>query len=407
MALRNIDKLNVSEDKKEYMRNNLFPLLEELVRSCLSTMTPNAAQHIAQVLKQKKGVGISEAHLQAENDELRLQIQLLKEKNTDAHDGMKADKERLAEHKEEDSEEEESDGDCDEIPEEYRQTEASRDKTRISVSAEAYGEWNQKQAFTPPKHDKTDEQRGRLKEVLLKSFLFAGLEDKEMTIILDAMEEVKTEKGGKVINQGDNGDFLFVVESGSLGCYIKKDGAEKNVMTCRNGDVFGELALLYNCPRAASVQAEEACVCWKLDRNTFNHIVKDAACAKRERYIGFLKSVPLLEVMDSYELSQIADALKPELSSKDTMIVTEGASGDKFYIIEEGELKATKNGETVLEYKAGDYFGELALLHNTPRAASVVVTSDQCKLLCLDRKSFNRLLGKLSDMLDRAKARYT
>lgn len=57
------------------------------------------------------------------------------------------------------------------------------------------------------------------------------------------------------------------------------------------GDVFGELALLYNTVRAANVIAKEDCVLWKLDRNSFTHIVADAAQKKRTRYEGFLAKV--------------------------------------------------------------------------------------------------------------------
>jgi cAMP-dependent protein kinase regulator len=49
---------------------------------------------------------------------------------------------------------------------------------------------------------------------------------------------------------------------------------------------------------------------WQLDRNTFNHIVKDAAQNKRDRYEDFLASVPILQSMDHYERSKIADSIK-------------------------------------------------------------------------------------------------
>merc|ERR1719409_966800 len=109
------------------------------------------------------------------------------------------------------------------------------------------------------------------------------------------MREVIAEPGQRVIEQGDSGDFLFVIEAGQLNCIIKlPDGSEKVVKTCEPGDVFGELALLYNCPRAASVEASDKCVLWQLDRETFTNIVKDAAAKKRETYEQFLSSVPLL-----------------------------------------------------------------------------------------------------------------
>merc|ERR1719218_234923 len=153
-------------------------------------------------------------------------------------------------------------------------------------------------------------------------------------IVIGAMKEVKAEAKERVINQGDSGDFLFVIESGVLDCIIKIDGADKVVKTCEAGDVFGELALLYNCPRAASVDAQERCVLWKLDRDTFNNIVKEAAQKKRQRYDSFLAKVPLLSNMDAYERSQLADALKIENFTDGAEIFKQGDVGNKFYIIE-------------------------------------------------------------------------
>merc|ERR1712178_230673 len=103
--------------------------------------------------------------------------------------------------------------------------------------------------------------------------------------------------GQRVINQGDNGDFLFVIETGILDCVI----GDKVVKTCEAGDVFGELALLYNTTRAADVTTKDKCVLWQLDRDTFNNIVKEAAQKKRTRYDTFLSKVPLLSTMDAYE----------------------------------------------------------------------------------------------------------
>ena len=67
------------------------------------------------------------------------------------------------------------------------------------------------------------------------------------------------------------------------------------------GDAFGELALLYNSPRAATITADTSCVLWSLDRDTFIHIVKDASRKKREKYEKFLERVKILETLEPYE----------------------------------------------------------------------------------------------------------
>jgi hypothetical protein len=66
-------------------------------------------------------------------------------------------------------------------------------KVRGAVSAEAYGQWNQKKAFVPPKYEKTEDQKTRIKGVLAKSFMFAALEPNDLNIVIDAMREVKLE----------------------------------------------------------------------------------------------------------------------------------------------------------------------------------------------------------------------
>eukprot|EP01015_Nassula_variabilis_P016047 TRINITY_DN2422_c0_g1_i6.p4 TRINITY_DN2422_c0_g1~~TRINITY_DN2422_c0_g1_i6.p4 ORF type:complete len:147 (+),score=39.14 TRINITY_DN2422_c0_g1_i6:44-442(+) len=125
----------------------------------------------------------------------------------------------------------------------------------------------------------------------------------------------------------------------------------------------------------------------------------------RDRYMGILAS------MDPYERSKIGDAVKTVKFNKGDYVVKQGESGNTFYFIEEGEAIATKTlqpgqaPEEVYAYKAGDYFGELALLRNVPRQANIVAKTD-LTLVSLDRDSFTRLLGPLDEILKRNFNRY-
>ena len=117
-----------------------------------------------------------------------------------------------------------------------------------------------------------------------------------------------------------------------------------------------------------------------------------------------MQNVEILKSLDAYERSKLGDAVKEETYNKDDMIIKEGDEGDKFYLISEGNCIATKllNGDqptTVKEYARGNYFGERALLTNEMRAANIIVTSDKCIVLAIDRVTFNRLLGPLDQIL--------
>merc|ERR1719450_2083026 len=93
------------------------------------------------------------------------------------------------------SEEEEEDDAEDELPPEFLKPRSQMAGARASVSAEAYGAWNQKKAFVPPVNSKTAEQQERLKAVLSRSFMFKALEDQDMATVVGAMKEVECESG--------------------------------------------------------------------------------------------------------------------------------------------------------------------------------------------------------------------
>lgn len=92
-------------------------------------------------------------------------------------------------------------------------------------------------------------------------------------------------------------------------------------------------------------------------------------------------------------------------------MIQQGESGNKFYIVLEGSLVAEKKESqdefprVVYQYKQGDYFGELALLHDISRQASVKAVN-RCRVASIDRESFKRMLGSFEDILKRNEEKY-
>ncbi|OJJ99221.1 hypothetical protein ASPACDRAFT_29764 [Aspergillus aculeatus ATCC 16872] len=285
---------------------------------------------------------------------------------------------------------------------------------RTSVSAESLNPTSAgSDSWAPPHHPKSDEQIARLKTAVSNNFLFAHLDDDQFKTVLDALvEKPIPAKDIKVISQGDAGDYFYIVEDGHFDVLIHPSGSVQpgaegmgnKVSTIGPGGSFGELALMYNAPRAATVvSVDPKSTLWALDRITFRRILMDSAFQRRRMYEAFLEEVPLLSSLKPYERSKIADALDASKYPAGSTIISEGDPGDAFYLLEAGEADAFKKDldGVVKSYKRGDYFGELALLDDKPRAASIVARTE-VKVARLGRDGFKRLLGPVEDIMRRA-----
>ncbi|BCS15069.1 hypothetical protein ALUC_70302S [Aspergillus luchuensis] len=285
---------------------------------------------------------------------------------------------------------------------------------RTSVSAESLNPTSAgSDSWTPPYHEKSEEQLARLKTAVSSNFLFSHLDDDQFKSVLDALvEKPIPAKGIKVISQGDAGDYFYIVENGHFDFMIHPSGSVQpgpegmgnKVGSVGPGGSFGELALMYNAPRAATVvSVDPKSTLWALDRITFRRILMDSAFQRRRMYEAFLEEVPLLSSLKPYERAKIADALDAIKYPAGSTIINEGDPGDAFYLLESGEAEAFKNGVEgpVKSYKRGDYFGELALLDDKPRAASIVAKTE-VKVAKLGRDGFKRLLGPVEDIMRRA-----
>jgi len=413
MAAQAIEDLAFAEDKKKYIVDVLDPILEQMVQELLAQVPEDPTDFMIAWLRKRSGVapqaGKETLGVKSRNARLRRELHNMSEVVDGAVLAAGQGQDGAA-NKDDDSDDEDDDEDDDAADDFVPPQNYSRGP-RASVSAEAYGQWNKVKAFTPPQHPKSDAVSTKIRDILCNSFMFSNLEPKDMDVVVLAMVERTFEAGTRIIKEGDDGQHLYVIEVGSPICKKVIGGEEKVVKTCQPGDVFGELALLYNCPRAATVEAVDQCKAWELDRETFNHIVKDAATKKFATHDAFLQKVSLFSTIDAYERAQVCDALKTETYKKGEPVVKQGEEGNTFYIVEEGTLVAVKDvpgkgPQEVLKYSPGDYFGELALLKNQPRAATVQVSSEGAKVLSLDRKSFVKMLGPVQDILKRKQSEY-
>jgi ATP-binding cassette subfamily B protein len=112
----------------------------------------------------------------------------------------------------------------------------------------------------------------------------------------------------------------------------------------------------------------------------------------------FLHRVPLLAPLSGGELDALRTLLQREQFPASTTIVREGEPGDRFYLIKHGRVQiwqrdALEGHRLVRQQGAGDYFGEIALLRDVPRTATVTAATP-VEAYCLHRADFQELLRR-------------
>ena len=229
-------------------------------------------------------------------------------------------------------------------------------RRRSAVSAESMNAAALQMQYKKMVYEKTAANRATLNDILKENFLFKGLDGDQMTTLLDAMFMANFEAGKAIIEQGAEGDNFYVVFEGECEVFVSKGGDEKMVLACGKGDSFGELALMYNAPRAATVRAKTDCVLFAVDRITFKFILMDTTTKKRNLYDSFLKNVPILATLTEYERSTISDALTEATFGDGETIISQGEAGDAFYIVYCGtfEAHAEKTDGPVQPARRGD-----------------------------------------------------
>jgi hypothetical protein len=134
---------------------------------------------------------------------------------------------------------------------------------------------------------KTDEAKGLIYGAIKPNLLFRACSSEELIDLVDAFEPQYVPKGSIVIREGDEGDHFYVMERGGI------DVFEKANYKCSlySGVAFGEIALLYSCPRTASVVAKYDCKLWVINRTAFRGITAQHKKRRLELKLAFLKKV--------------------------------------------------------------------------------------------------------------------
>ncbi|EGW13917.1 cGMP-dependent protein kinase 2 [Cricetulus griseus] len=255
-------------------------------------------------------------------------------------------------------------------------------------------------SFEKARVRKDSSEKKLITDALNKNQFLKRLDPQQIKDMVECMYGRNYPQGSYIIKQGEPGNHIFVLAEGRLEVFQ----GEKLLSPIPMWTTFGELAILYNCTRTASVKAITNVKTWALDREVFQNIMRRTAQARDEQYRNFLRSVSLLKNLPEDKLTKIIDCLEVEYYDKGDYIIREGEEGSTFFILAKGKVKVTQSTEgheqpqLIKTLQKGEYFGEKALISDDVRSANIIAEENDVACLVIDRETFNQTVGTFEEL---------
>jgi CRP-like cAMP-binding protein len=248
---------------------------------------------------------------------------------------------------------------------------------------------------------KSDTTRLNLLTVLRRHFLFSQLRDSELDDVVDVMQLYCASEGEVIIQQGEQGETFYIMEEGTVELF--KDNDSWGYIEA--GNSFGDLALMYNCPRAATIVAKTYCTLWTLDRVFFRQAMVTSSSNQNVQLATFLQKIQLFSSIGVQQLNQLARSLTKQSYDDGQYIIKQGDVGDQFYVVYRGKVIVSKTDDSgnenfLIELHEGEVFGERALIKKEPRKANVRA-SGPVECYYLESHDFHLMLGEFVEKFNK------
>eukprot|EP00933_Yihiella_yeosuensis_P072310 TRINITY_DN8066_c0_g1_i1.p1 TRINITY_DN8066_c0_g1~~TRINITY_DN8066_c0_g1_i1.p1 ORF type:complete len:958 (-),score=231.63 TRINITY_DN8066_c0_g1_i1:233-2836(-) len=250
--------------------------------------------------------------------------------------------------------------------------------------------------------------RELIKQGMKQDRVCAMLEDADVEAILASMEYFEFPAGALIIEEGKMGTTFFVTQKGSM--EVSVNGNVCNTVT--EGRAFGGLALLYNCPRTATVRALDVCGVWGANGMTFKKALQETAQKHQAENRKFLDSIRVFDGLTQKQKDRVSESSFQEVFEAGARVVTSGDSQTAIHFVKKGELivydggsvKANGefvNGKETSRLGPGECFGE-SMMMSKENWKFTVVSAGRSELLCISVNELKEALGgDLAAVLER------
>ncbi len=246
----------------------------------------------------------------------------------------------------------------------------------------------------------TDDHHSPLDDLPILQFL----PEKVRTLIVDSFVPGSFTFGQTIVRQGEPADAFYVLVSGQARVVKEGDNGEDiSLNMLRPGDGFGEMGLLEETSRSATVRATSEVSILKLDRTVFQALIRTEPEIRhyfelqiKHRHLhNFFRVYSPFARLPADLLHTLLAELKPVSFDQGATVIRQGERPGPMYVVEEGRLRTFTEEDGRRHYLAylrrGDFFGEMSIFKAEPRSATVEAVSP-CKLLELAPVTFEKLL---------------
>ncbi|GFH53660.1 protein kinase A [Chaetoceros tenuissimus] len=267
-------------------------------------------------------------------------------------------------------------------------------------------------------HEKTEAERKVLMTASRGCVMLQSMTPSQLREVHDVMQPVNVKKGDRVIKQGDEGDKFYIIEEGDFEVRVGGRDSYRNVITESERSIagklvhtyhaskekkvhpsFGELALLYSTPRAASITATTDAKLWSLDRKVLKAIMLDGAGKKQ--LVHMMKNIPELKSFQNEEIEEFASAMEEATFNQNEIITSKDTEGDALYVISEGECEIElESGESATLDRLNFFGNEVASNEESKYLATVKAKSATVTCWKLDDKIISTCMRKMKAVME-------
>ena len=246
--------------------------------------------------------------------------------------------------------------------------------------------------------------------------LFPDLNQEEFIRIMSGLTRAKFNAGDWIIREGDKGETIYIISQGRVSVYKKRLEEEIQISTLGEGEFFGEFSFFMSHRRQASVKAEEEVEVLVIEKEELDKIVEEYPRVSdilvkfyKERVLDMVLAIsPLFTGLGQEERKELIGKFNLMVVNRGDTVIQEGDEGDALYLIKDGEFSVSTTGMgeqpvVLATLKSGDFFGEVALISDQPRTATVTALS-RGRLMRLSREDFNLVSSQFPQILEVARS---